>query len=86
MQSILDQFSIETGNVKLDRLIAFRILTLFKFGMNLEDYKTDDVIKIPEAGAWWFRTPWLRDVYEGLFNNFSTLLRVPGQEEADTQA
>jgi glycogen debranching enzyme len=82
LQSILDQFSIATGNVELDRFIAFRILALFKFGMNLKNYKTDEVIKIPEAGAWWFRTPWLRDVYEGLFNNFSTFLRVPGQKES----
>ena len=81
MQNILNQFSIDTGNAELDRLLAFRILTLFKFGMNLENFQNGNVIKIPEAGAWWFRTPWLRDVYEGLFNSFSTLLKVPGQKE-----
>jgi len=29
--------------------------------------------RLPEAGGWWFRTPWFRDVFEGLLSNWRTL-------------
>ncbi len=28
---------------------------------------------LPEAGGWWFRTPWFRDVFEGFLANWHTL-------------
>lgn len=37
------------------------------FGMPVAD------TLLPEAGGWWFRTPWFRDVFEGLLGNWRTL-------------
>lgn len=30
-------------------------------------------VRLPEAGGWWFRTPWFRDVFEGFLSNWRTL-------------
>jgi len=50
--------------------IAFRALALSKFGM-LVDKKF-----FYEAGDFWFRTPWFRDMFEGIINNIETLIRI----------
>ena len=33
---------------------------------------------LPDAGAWWFRQVWSRDLYQGLLWNVKTLDRIPG--------
>ena len=38
-------------------------------------------VLIPPAGAWWFKTPWFRDVFEGMLNSFQTLMSMPGEKE-----
>jgi len=40
---------------------------------------------LPEAGGWWFRTPWFRDVFEGLLGNWRTLNAL-GRSEVVTDA
>jgi len=50
--------------------IAFRALALSKFGM-LVDKKF-----FYEAGDFWFRTPWFRDLFEGIINNIETFFRI----------
>ncbi|MBO3762780.1 MAG: hypothetical protein JTT16_03065 [Candidatus Brockarchaeota archaeon] len=49
-----------------------RLVALLTFGkrtaLDSEEYL------VPEAGAWWFREIWLRDLYEGLFWNINTYL------------
>lgn len=50
--------------------IAFRTLALSKFGM----YAGDKFFY--EAGDFWFRTPWFRDMFEGIINNIETLFRI----------
>jgi glycogen debranching enzyme len=50
--------------------IAFRALALSKFGM----YVADKFFY--EAGDFWFRTPWFRDLFEGIINNIETLFRI----------
>lgn len=40
---------------------------------------------LPEAGGWWFRTPWFRDVFEGLLGNWRTLHAL-GRSERVTDA
>ncbi|HEY9855653.1 MAG TPA: hypothetical protein V6D05_07940, partial [Stenomitos sp.] len=40
---------------------------------------------LPEAGGWWFRTPWFRDVFEGLLGNWRTLHAL-GRSEQVTDA
>jgi hypothetical protein len=41
-----------------------------KFGM----VSMESRLRLPEAGGWWFRTPWFRDVFEGYLSNWRTLL------------
>jgi glycogen debranching enzyme len=56
-----------------DPAVRFRALALARFGM----YANDAFFY--EAGDFWFRTPWFRDVFEGIINNIETLTRI-GQD------
>jgi hypothetical protein len=58
-----------------DAAIAFRALALSKFGM----YVNDEFFY--EAGDFWFRTPWFRDLFEGIINNIETLTRIGHAEK-----
>jgi len=80
IECILRSFKPDTRNALLNRAIAARIVALTKFGIWVPE-GTHDYACFPEAGAWWFRAVWLRDVYEGLLNNIRTLLNVPGGRE-----
>ncbi len=53
-----------------DGAIAFRALALSKFGMLVGNKY------FYEAGDFWFRTPWFRDLFEGIINNIETLFRI----------
>jgi len=53
-----------------DAAIAFRALALSRFGM----YVADKFFY--EAGDFWFRMPWFRDLFEGIVNNIETLIRI----------
>ena len=50
--------------------IAFRALALSRFGMYVNKKF------FYEAGDFWFRTPWFRDMFEGIINNIETLFRI----------
>ncbi|MCP8305365.1 MAG: hypothetical protein H3Z50_07885, partial [archaeon] len=54
--------------------LASRIFTLKSF--RYPAVSENSVAYFPEAGAWWFRTMWLRDVCEGLLNNYFTIKHV----------
>lgn len=41
-----------------------------KFGMPVEE------TRVPEAGGWWFRTPWFRSAFEGYMHNHRTLVAL----------
>jgi hypothetical protein len=57
-------------------------LTKFKTYVHVPDMpENDGHVQLPHAGAWWFRTPWYRDVFEGLSSSFETLMRLPGERE-----
>ena len=58
-----------------DAAIAFRALALSKFGM----YVNGEFFY--EAGDFWFRTPWFRDLFEGIINNIETLTRLGDTEK-----
>ena len=58
-----------------DPAVRFRALALARFGM----YANDAFFY--EAGDFWFRTPWFRDIFEGIINNIETLTRI-GQARA----
>jgi glycogen debranching enzyme len=57
-----------------------RIVTLTKF--KTYSFFAGKYIRVPHAGAWWFKTAWYRDVFEALLNSFETLMSIP-QERAD---
>lgn len=50
--------------------VAFRAIALSKFGMHVGNKL------FYEAGDFWFRTPWFRDMFEGIINNVETLFRI----------
>jgi len=50
--------------------IAFRALALSRFGMYVNNKF------FYEAGDFWFRTPWFRDLFEGIINNIETFFRI----------
>ncbi|MBU2559567.1 hypothetical protein KKA03_01575 [archaeon] len=49
---------------------AFRTIAMTKFGMYVDKHF------FHEAGDFWFRTPWMRDEFEGLLHNIETLIRI----------
>ncbi|MGC8937202.1 MAG: hypothetical protein ACP5KV_07590, partial [Candidatus Methanomethylicaceae archaeon] len=55
---------------RLRDLMVLRLSTLRCFGLFV------DGTWFPEAGCWWFRSPWIRDALEGIINNFQTYTRV----------
>ena len=63
-----------------DALVT-RIVGLTKFKTYVGVAGTEEHVQIPHAGAWWFRTPWYRDVFEGLSNSFETLMRLSEERE-----
>jgi hypothetical protein len=50
--------------------VLARIITLDKFGI------FENKAIIPEAGDFWFKQVWLRDLMEFLINNFNTLIKI----------
>jgi len=68
-----------------DAILA-RIVGLTKFGTYVRrPTPGSGYAKIPNAGALWFKTPWYRDVFEGILSSFETLMRLP-EERANVQA
>jgi hypothetical protein len=56
-----------------DAILA-RVVGLIKFKTYIRNPETNKYVPTPHAGAWWFRTPWYRDVFEGLLNSIETLM------------
>jgi len=56
--------------------ILARIVGLLKFGTWVRR-PGGGLAEVPNAGAWWFKTPWYRDVFEGILTSFETLMRLP---------
>ena len=63
------------GTAATDPAVVFRALALAKFGM----YVKGEFFY--EAGDFWFRTPWFRDLFEGIINNIETFLRIGDAEK-----
>ncbi len=61
--------------------ILARIAGLQKFKTTVLDASGQTWVEIPHAGAFWFRTPWYRDVFEGLWNSFKTLMRMDKERQ-----
>ena len=69
------------GDIELHNAIMARIVALTKFKTYIKMTEGNEYIQVPHAGAWWFRTPWFRDVFEGILSSFSTLMKIPGERE-----
>jgi hypothetical protein len=54
--------------------VLARIISLNSFGI------LRDNIPIPEAGDFWFRQIWLRDLLESLINNFQTFVKLDSKK------
>jgi hypothetical protein len=57
--------------------ILARIVGLIKLKIRLQRPDGDGCARVPIAGGWWFKTPWYRDVFEGILSSFDTLMRLP---------
>ena len=55
-----------SGGLAVQTAIHARIAGLVKFKTYVRLEKEHSWVKVPHAGAWWFKTPWYRDVFEGL--------------------
>jgi hypothetical protein len=60
------------GYAPADRDVLFRALGADRFGMLAED------ILFREAGDFWFKTVWFRDLFEGLIHNCQTIKKIDG--------
>lgn len=63
-----------------DAIIA-RIIGFTKFKMNIHTLDGNQYVQVPHAGAWCFKTPWYRDVFESVLNNFHTLMCLPSERD-----
>ncbi|HEY3273669.1 MAG TPA: hypothetical protein VGJ92_07910 [Methanocella sp.] len=57
-----------------DRDVLFRALGADRFGMMV------DGVRFREAGDFWFRSVWFRDLFEGLIHNYQTTRKVDGMD------
>jgi hypothetical protein len=77
LELILNKFSdIVLGVKYFDDALFGLISTLYMLGVRVKPFE----VILPEAGAWWFRTVWIRDLMEIISNNFVTLTRLRGKE------
>jgi hypothetical protein len=67
------------ANPELMSAILGRIAGATKFKVAVF-YNSDSTALIPTAGAWWFKTPWFRDIFEGFRNNFRALMSLPEEK------
>ena len=59
-----------TNKFDCKKEVLARIITLDKFGI------PENKEIIPEAGDFWFKQIWLRDLMEFMINNFNTLIKI----------
>jgi hypothetical protein len=77
LRTIESAFPLPAGLPFRGAILA-RIVGLTKFGTYVHRPGGGHA-EVPSAGAWWFKTPWYRDVFEGILNNLDTLMRLPGE-------
>lgn len=72
-EDILEKFSLDAGGLE-EKFYRPRILTLEKFST------WENNLKIPEAGEWWFKQVWFRDLFESILHNMEFYRKVKGDE------
>lgn len=78
----IESFCNNISDTRIREAVIARIAGLLKFKINISVNAHDSVIKAPYAGAWWFKTPWYRDVFEGYLSNFKTFFYFSDEKEA----
>jgi hypothetical protein len=58
-----------------------RMVGLTKFRIHVHSPSGRDSLAVPCAGAWWFKTAWYRDVFEGILSSFDVLMGLDGERE-----
>ena len=71
LRGLLSLLPFETVNESVRNALYGRICSMLLFGIRVD--LGDRQLIAGEAGAWWFRRSWLRDVYEGLLWNRNVL-------------
>ncbi len=74
--SLSGQPEISGAYSELGRAILARIAGVTRFKVAVS-YNGSATALIPTAGAWWFKTPWFRDTFEGILNSFQVLMSLP---------
>jgi hypothetical protein len=77
LRSLESAFPLDPDLPFRDAILA-RIVGLTKLGIFVRR-PGGGYAKIPSAGGWWFKTPWYRDVFEGILNSLETLMRLPDE-------
>lgn len=67
--------ALKLGKSTIADAIYLRFRTLSTYSIFV------DGVWFPEAGAWWFRRPWIRDALEGIRWNIRTYLEIFGWED-----
>ena len=70
LRSLESAFPLDPALPFRDAILA-RIVGLTKLGIFVRRPGGGHA-KIPSAGGWWFKTPWYRDVFEGILNSLPT--------------
>ncbi len=72
--------SFSTVNEEYRHAVWARIIGLTKFKSYVPSRHSGESIPVPHAGAWWFRTAWFRDMFEGILSSFRTLMLLPDEK------
>ncbi|MFP4115776.1 MAG: amylo-alpha-1,6-glucosidase [Candidatus Aenigmatarchaeota archaeon] len=68
---LLEGFNFSKNGLE-ERLTKIRLLTLSKFSVE------ENGLELPEAGEWWFKEVWFRDLFEILYHNMEFYRAVKG--------
>lgn len=69
---LIEQFDQEEETIK-EAIIA-RIKTLDSFGKEVKN------LTMPEAGEWWFKDVWARDLFESIFHSMKAYRKIKGDD------
>ena len=72
-ENFLGKFKVP-GNGLKERFLKARLLTLPKFSIK------EGGLEVPEAGEWWFKEVWFRDLFEAIYHNTDFYRTVEGDE------
>lgn len=72
-EEMLKKFSLESEELA-ERFYMPRLLTFNKFGL------WENNLQIPEAGEWWFKEVWFRDLFESIYHNLEFYRKVKGDQ------